>query len=371
MHPNPAEAALRARLEVERRRVNEEIGAYPRPITACDAQFNRLLEIRAWLTTQLRRAQAAEGSPEEFHRNLVRSARALDADLAARLEAASAADPLAGEIAPHYEEGREQARLTSPSGTLELIRTQQILQRYLPAPPAGVLDVGGGPGAYAFWLAGLGFEVHLLDLIPLHVEQARRTAATPGTPSLASAEVGDARHLPFPNESADAVLLLGPLYHLTERPDRLSALLEAHRVLRRGGLLFAAAISRFASALDGMRNGFLTDPAFAAIVEEDLRTGQHRNPSNHPGYFTTSFFHHPDELREEVVEAGFSVEGVLAVEGPAWLVASTAEAPSRPGERETLLSVLRALEAEPALLGASAHLLAVGRKHSAAEPEAG
>jgi ubiquinone/menaquinone biosynthesis C-methylase UbiE len=274
-------------------------------------------------------------------------------------------DHLENEITPHYGEGREQARLTSAGGALELIRTQEILQRYLPAPPAVVLDVGGGPGAYAFWLAGLGFEVHLLDLIPLHVQQARRTSATQGTPSLASAEVGDARHLPFPNASVDAVLLLGPPYHLTERADRLRALLEAHRVLRPGGVLFAAAISRFASALDGMLNGFLNDPAFVAIVEQDLRTGQHRNPSNHPGYFTTSFFHHPDELREEAGEAGFSVETVLAIEGPAWLVAGTAEALSRPAERETLLSILRALEAEPALLGASAHLLTVGRKDCA------
>src|SRR5204862_445674 len=103
-------------------------------------------------------------------------------------------------------------------------------------------------------------------------------------------------------------LLLGPLYHLTEPSDRLAALREAHRVLRGGGIIFAAAISRFASALDGLVRGFLHDEQFVRIVERDLKDGQHRNPTEHPAYFTTAFFHHPDELRAEVEEAGFRLE---------------------------------------------------------------
>ena len=76
-----------------------------------------------------------------------------------------------------------------------------------------MLDVGGGPGVYAVWLAGLGYEVALLDPVELHVTQARAAG-------VARAEVGDARALPFADGSADAVLLLGPLYHLHEADDR-------------------------------------------------------------------------------------------------------------------------------------------------------
>ena len=269
---------------------------------------------------------------------------------------------LTPEIESHYAAGLEAGRLAQGSGRLELARTQEILRRFLPPPPAVVLDIGGGPGLYARWLAGLGYEAHLIDPVPLHVEQAAEASrASPAHP-VASFAVGDARALRRPDDSADAVLLLGPLYHLTERADRLAALREGRRVLRPGGTLVAAAISRFASALDGLRSGYLDDPDFAGIVSRDLADGQHRNPTGHPAYFTTAFFHHPDELRQEVEDAGLTHEQILAVEGPAWLLQDFDAHWDDPGRRERLLDVVRRVEADPSLLGASAHLLAVVRK---------
>jgi ubiquinone/menaquinone biosynthesis C-methylase UbiE len=266
------------------------------------------------------------------------------------------------EIDTHYAGGAELGRLASGVGRLELARTQELLGRYLPPPPAVVADVGGGPGVYACWLAGLGYEVHLTDPVPLHLARAEEASrAQPGRP-VAGFTLGDARSLARSDESTDAVLLLGPLYHLTDRSDRVAALREARRVLRPGGVLIAAAISRFASALDGLRSGYLDDPAFAAIVGRDLTDGQHRNPTNHPAYFTTAFFHHPDELRREVADAGLAPEHLLAVEGPAWLLQDFERHWDDPGRRERLLGVVRRLEADPAVLGVSAHLLTVARK---------
>ncbi len=266
------------------------------------------------------------------------------------------------DISDHYNEGLEQERLSSGVGLLEYARTQELLQRYLPTPPAIVLDVGGGAGIYSFWLASLGYAVHLVDAMPLHIAQATQTASQPESPALASLAVGDARRLDFADGSADAVLLMGPLYHLTERADRLLALQEAYRTLRPGGVVCAVGISRFASLLDGLSRGFLLDPEFENIMTQDLATGQHRNPNDHPHYFTTAFFHHQEELDAEVREAGFSEVRVLGIEGPAWLTPHFTEFWADIDKREALLRGIRAVETEPTLLGVSAHLLAVGQK---------
>jgi SAM-dependent methyltransferase len=265
------------------------------------------------------------------------------------------------EILAYYNQGTEAERLAHGAGRLELARTQELLRRYLPPVPAVVYDVGGGSGAYACWLAALGYEVHLLDLMPLHVEQAQQASARQPKHPLASAEVGDARRLPRGDGSVDAVLLLGPLYHLTERAERVAALREAGRVARPGGAVLAAAISRFASTLDGLFTGAIDDPDFAAIAQRDLADGQHRNATDRPHYFTTAYLHHPSELKGEVEAAGLHHDATLGIEGPGWLVRDFDAAWEDTARRERLLAAVRALEAEPAIIGASAHLLVVLR----------
>jgi ubiquinone/menaquinone biosynthesis C-methylase UbiE len=265
---------------------------------------------------------------------------------------------LAPDVAAYYARGGEVRRLVEGHGRLELARTQELILRHLPRGRAVVWDVGGGTGVYACWLAAQGHEVHLVDALPQHVRQALEASARqPGRP-LASAAVGDARRLEAPDAGADALLLLGPLYHLTERLDRLAALAEARRVLKRGGLVFAAGISRFASLLSGVAEGLLRDPAFVTIVERDLRDGRHANPTDED-YFTTSYFHLPHELEAEVRDAGFAPRELVGVEGPGWLLADLDARWRDPAERERLLWAARAIEREPTLLGLSPHILVV------------
>lgn len=271
------------------------------------------------------------------------------------------AEQLSHEIATHYGSGYEAERLSKGEGQLERARTEELVKRYLPAPPAVIFDVGGAAGVYALWLASEGYEVHLVDAMPLHVEQARQSSLKQPHP-LASISVGDARRLDREEASVDAVLLFGPLYHLTERADRIQALREARRILRAGGLLLAVGITRFASVLDGLFRRLLDDPEFQEIVRRDLAEGQHRNPSNHPAYFTTAFFHHPEELKREVEEAGLRHESTLAIDGPGWLLQDFEEQWSDDGRRARLLEAIRSIESEPSLLGASAHIMAVARK---------
>jgi ubiquinone/menaquinone biosynthesis C-methylase UbiE len=265
------------------------------------------------------------------------------------------------EIHEHYLQVRESERLSSGVGELERLRTEAILSAHLPPPPAAVYDIGGGAGVYAFPLAERGYEVHLIDPVQLHLEQARSRASASGV-RLASIGLGDARRLEAPAEAADTVLLLGPLYHLIERSDRLQVLREARRILKPGGILFAAAISRFASLIDGLSRGFFEDPEFRKIVAADLTSGQHRNPTNHPQYFTTAYFHRPEELEAEVGQAGYNDIKVVAVEGPAWSAGRFGQAWDNEAQRKTLLEFLAVTERETSLLGASAHLVAVAQR---------
>jgi len=204
-------------------------------------------------------------------------------------------------IETHYGTGYERSRLF-PGGqpSLEYVRSMELLERLLPAPPARVLDVGGGPGTDAVPLARRGYRVHLVDPVPLHVDQARQASGA-GPAARFTAALGDARELAEPDASQDAVLLFGPLYHLTEAGQRRQALAQARRVLAPGGRLLAMAVSRFASLLDGLYADWLDDPVFGPIVDQDLADGQHRNPDpvGRPQFFTTAYFHAPRLLRQE------------------------------------------------------------------------
>jgi len=266
----------------------------------------------------------------------------------------------ASEIQRYYEGGLEGRRLLEGAGQIELARTQDVLLRHLPSAPARILDVGGATGVYARWLTGLGYEVHLVDPVPRHVEEARAHAGPP----LARAVIGDARQLADADASADAVLLLGPLYHLVDREDRVRALAEAGRVVRAGGVIVAAAISRHASLLDGLFRGLIDDPEFVPILDRDLREGQHRNRTGRVDYFTTAYFHLPAGLGDEARAAGLVARAVLAVEGPAWLIPDRDERWRDASRRASLMALLRQLEGDPAALAMSAHLLLVAQPRS-------
>jgi ubiquinone/menaquinone biosynthesis C-methylase UbiE len=228
---------------------------------------------------------------------------------------------------------------------LELLRTRELLQRQLPLPPAVVLDVGGGTGVHAAWLAGRGYRVHLVDVVPGHVRAALEHEHL-------TAEVGDARRLTQADASVDAVLLLGPLYHLLGRAERIAALAEARRVLRPGGVLLAAAIGRFMAVLDWAQSGGLTADVAAKLVPV-LSTGVHDPTLG----FTEAFFHTAAQLQQEVAEAGFADVRVVGVEGPVWTIV---DAPGDDADArfDSALRCAQLTENYAELVDASAHLMA-------------
>ncbi|MFE3634017.1 class I SAM-dependent methyltransferase [Streptomyces sp. NPDC059168] len=262
---------------------------------------------------------------------------------------------LATEIAEYYGRDGEDGRLRSGAGRLELWRTQDVLRRLLPPAPACVLDVGGGSGVHAQWLAADGYSVELVDPVPLHVERAARL---PGV----TARLGDARALEAPDASVDVVLLLGPLYHLPEREDRIRALAEAHRVLRPGGLVVAATINRYAAVHDNLATGRYFDPDRRPQIDASARDGRMRPVAGAASLFTTAYFHEPADVPAEFSAAGLTAYGQYGVEGAAWLMGGVSGRLDDPGDRELVLRALRRTESVPSLLGVSGHLLTAGGK---------
>jgi SAM-dependent methyltransferase len=260
------------------------------------------------------------------------------------------------ELRAYYERGREQDRLSDARGQLEFTRTTEIVRRRLPPAPAVVADIGGGPGRYALWLASLGYQVEHRDLMPLHVGQLAEQAA--GVAGIRTA-VGDARDLDLPSASVDAVLLLGPLYHLIDHTERVRALRECARIVRPGGPVFAAAISRWASRIDGMLREriYLEYPEALDRIDEIDRTGM--LPPLHEGGFT-AFCHRPEELRDEMGEAGLEVTDLTSVEGPAIILGDLDARMADPADWSVVLEVARAIERVPELVGFGPHLLATG-----------
>lgn len=261
------------------------------------------------------------------------------------------------EILAYYEHGLERERLTSGGRRIEFLRVWDLLERHLPPAPARVLDVGGGAGAYALPLAAAGHEVHLIDPVPLHVEQAEAASRAASRP-LAGTAVGDARALDAAADSMDAALLLGPLYHLTSRDDRITALREARRVVRPDGVVVAKALSRFYPLFEDIAQGTPGD------LERSVRfiaDGQYRNPSGDPARFTTSYFHRPEDLTAEVEEAGLEPRVLVGGSGAVKLLPDFARRLEEPEQRERVLALLRLLETEPSILGMSQNFVAVAR----------
>jgi SAM-dependent methyltransferase len=257
-------------------------------------------------------------------------------------------------VRAYYERGVERDRLIDGAGQLEYLRTIEIVARRLPPPPALVADIGGGPGRYSLWLASLGYQVEHRDLMPLHVSQLQADAV--GLPGIRSA-VCDARRLDLPDGAADAVLLMGPLYHLADRADRVAAVREAARILRPGGPLFAAAISRWAVRIDGVIGNriYLKYPPVLDLIDEAERTGI--LPPLHEGGFG-AYLHRPADLAAELADAGLEVNDLVSVEGPGVITADLAARLADPADRAALLNAARALESVPELVGLGPHLLA-------------
>ena len=275
-------------------------------------------------------------------------------------------------VLARYNAGIEKDRLRTGIGIIEFERTKEILMEKLPKAPAVIYDIGGGYGEYAWWLTSLGYEVHLFDISETNIKLSAELKHEYPNVHLESAEVCDARSIPRKSKSADAVLLMGPLYSITEYEERILAIKESYRLLKDNGILFTAALTPYGGLLhritvyhnfDNNKACELDNPNVISMFERALTDGCYINPerkiSNGLG---SSHFHTAKSIKEELLCGGFKTESVHGVMGGAWLAPNLDELLANKETREVLMKTVRMLDKHEEIIGLSGHLLAVSRK---------
>lgn len=275
-------------------------------------------------------------------------------------------------VLARYNAGIEINRLRTGIGLIEFERTKEILLEKLPTPPAVIYDIGGAYGEYSWWLASLGYEVHLFDLSETNIKISKELAAEYPGVVLKSALVCDARSVPRPDKSADAILLMGPLYSITEYDERLLAIKESCRLLKDNGILFSAALTPYSVLLsrlnvyhesDSIKHYELDNPDVISIIERALVDGCYMNTdckiANGLG---SSHLHTAKELRKELSLGGFDTASVHGVMGGAWLAPNLDKLLENEATKKVLMKTVRMLDTHEEIIGLSGHLLAVSRK---------
>jgi S-adenosylmethionine-dependent methyltransferase len=265
---------------------------------------------------------------------------------------------ITGGVRAYYDDPRcgEDSRLARHQ--LERDITVRYLEAYLPGT-GRVLEIGAATGGYTAWLAGRGYEVTAVDLSRNLIEQCQRRLFDLGLARKVHCLVADALDLsPVPGVDFDAVLLMGPLYHLTRRENRLKALREAAGRLKPGGVLFSSMISRFGILGDLLRNGpqWIENREEVRSVIERGHDPEQTGKIGFHGYFGTA-----DEIAPLHEKVGLETLVVAGVE-PA-ISGHDEDYNSLEGTRRELwLDLLYELSREPSLVASSRHMLYVGRK---------
>lgn len=238
---------------------------------------------------------------------------------------------------------------------IEFDLTRRYLDEHLTGEGVNIFDIGGGPGRYALDLAAKGHRVTLLDLSGRNLEVAREKAAESHL-TLEGYIHGDALKLEeYETEAYDAVLLMGPLYHLVREEDRKTALRGALRLLKPGGILVAAFISRYAPLMDYLIH--LEEPETPESLLHYLDDGLNKDGEG----FTTAYFTGVEEARSLMEEHGVAELAFAGIENVLGIKEREITALPEQAYRKWL-EIGYHLSKDPKVIGTSQHFLYVGRK---------
>jgi ubiquinone/menaquinone biosynthesis C-methylase UbiE len=264
------------------------------------------------------------------------------------------------ELENFYNKASEETRLEKGMGIFEFERIKELIQLHLSNPTSTIIDVGGGTGKYAEWLAKNGHQVHLIEPVLKHIKLAEKRAKKLKNPF--SVTIGEAKKLPYKNDTADLVILHGPLYHLQKREDRVTAILEAKRVLKKGGVILGFAINYTASTLVGLMNGMIHANSFFDMCKEELTTGVHNAPKDFPFLLADAFYHKSQGLKDEFLEQDLEFINLFAVESLIWLDSEYFANMIDKKKSKTLKKLQKLTQNDEYLLPFSPHMMIAVRK---------
>ena len=266
-------------------------------------------------------------------------------------------------IIDYYSRFDEWGRLDREP--LEFIVNMYYLNKYLPKK-GHILDNGAGPGKYAMRLAQAGYQVSLSDLTPALVEKAREQAKQLQlTSKFTGFYVQNAIALSeFNNDSFDASLMLGPMYHLQQEEDRMRALQELYRVTKPGGTVFVAFQSRTRMQLNSLQNPLHWKPNHTMEgIERFISSGSFNHEDQ--GRFTGAYYFGVEEIRPFMEQYGFeSLELIGSTSVGGLLDTKASEYWLEQGEEvyQKFINMMIETATDPSILGVSSHLLYIGRK---------
>jgi ubiquinone/menaquinone biosynthesis C-methylase UbiE len=265
----------------------------------------------------------------------------------------------------YYDQASEREWKRLERGWVEFHVNLHFINAHL-EPASRVLDVGAGPGRYAIELARQGHRVYVGDLSPEQVRLAREKIEESGVSTCIEAvEILDVRDLGHLDDACfDAVLALGPFYHLQAYDERKQAAKEIARLLKPGGVVFAAFMPRpafmTAALLEPERWSPLDDPEYLSLF---LQSGIFDHAE--PGRFTGVYCARVDEIKPLFEAVGIQEIKTVASEGIAsWLSGAPLDRIRQLGAEafDQTLSLIVAVAEAPSTLGMSIHVLYVGRK---------
>ncbi|MGY0408161.1 MAG: class I SAM-dependent methyltransferase [Polaribacter sp.] len=264
------------------------------------------------------------------------------------------------ELEDFYNKASEETRLESGMGFFEFERIKSLIERHISKSKATIIDVGGGTGKYAEWLATKGHNVYLIEPVKKHIKLALKRANK--SKNKFAVFLGESRNLEIENEIADLVILHGPLYHLQKEEDRLQTIHEAKRVLKKGGIILGFAINSSASTVVGLMQGLVHKKPFFEMCKTELTSGIHNPPKAFPWLLADGFYHKPKQLKKEFTSQGLEIVNLFAVEGMIWLDNEYFPNMLHPKKKQTLLTLLETTEKDESVLSFSPHMMLVARK---------